>query len=51
VELGEFGESAVTFWVHVWVETSDLDAVSAALKRDIAERLSDEGIDSGIQVS
>lgn len=51
VELGEFGESAVTFWVRVWVETSDLDAVSAALKRDIAERLRDEGIDSGIQVS
>lgn len=49
--FGDIEESATSFWIRAWVKTPDVEAVSIALKRSIAERLRAMGIDAGAQTS
>jgi small conductance mechanosensitive channel len=49
VHFGDIGESKIAFWVRGWVQTADVDPVTIALKRSIAERLRETGVESGVQ--
>ena len=44
IHFGDENESAITFWVRVWVRTTDYDNVSTARKREISQGLRDAGI-------
>lgn len=44
IQFGDTSESAVTFWVRVWVSTPDHGDVSTAMKRKISQCLKDAGI-------
>lgn len=51
IHFGDIPQSKVSFWVRVWVETSDVDAVSLALKRSIVECLRESTSDSGVEIN
>jgi len=51
IHFGDISQSKVSFWVRVWVETSDVDAVSLALKRSIVECLRESTSDSGVEIN
>lgn len=51
IHFGNVSGSSVSFWVRAWVQTSDVDPVSIAMRRSIAECLRANGIDAGVHIT